>query len=439
VIVLEFSLHLIDRRTLQEEKTSVTALRTDPKTAGARRAPQVVVLLDESANVLSVNKGLAGTGFLGLTEDHQTELHAQIHPDCDGGCRFADRWKKAWNSLATTDSVEWEIDDRILGKMLRLNLTRPPTSRGIDVDRRRRYALLCITDITKHRREYESLVKRERALLKLLRDHGVQPDAPSSDSDLDTTAEQPLMPASYDTRSRSLGRQEILAQELERKRIAAELHDGIAQSVGVIKYQVEASIEQISRAHPDLDISMLEGVIDQTRTVIDEIRRISNNLAPSMLEDFGLCVAVQGICTEFRSDCCDLQPNCETCIDEAELPEIVKFAAYRVVQEALTNISKHSSAKSATVSVTMNDGNLRLEIVDDGVGFGHADSDESTADSTRGLGLQNMRERVVASSGEFAIESLPGEGARILATWAREDLAELLGDESVLNRVDSNG
>jgi hypothetical protein len=83
----------------------VTALKSDPISSGARRAPQVVVLLDEKARVLSVNKGLAGTGFLGITEDQQIELHAQLHPDCDGGCRFWDLWKKAWNGLAMSDSV----------------------------------------------------------------------------------------------------------------------------------------------------------------------------------------------------------------------------------------------------------------------------------------------------------------------------------------------
>ena len=402
----------------------MTALYSDPKSSGARRAPQVVVLLDENARVLSVNKGLAGTGFLGITEDEQIELHAQLHPGCDGACRFRDLWKKAWNGLVMSDSVEWEINDQILGRMLRLNLTRPPTAKDVDIERRRRYAMLCITDITRHRRDYESLVKRERALLELLREHGVRPDGPANDKDAGTADELQRLPADLEERNRSLGRQEILAQEIERKRIAGELHDSIAQSVGVIKYQVEAHVDKLSRSHPDLDLSVLEGVIDQTRTLMDEIRRISNNLAPSMLDDFGLCVALQGMCAEHQSDGCDLRPVCEACVDESDLPDIVKFTVYRVVQEALNNISKHSSARNARVSAIMANGQLRLEISDDGVGFDAGDGDDSGTDG--GWGLNNMRDRVLATNGEFAIETAPGEGVTILAIWARANLDELL-------------
>ena len=402
----------------------MTALRIDPKSSGARRAPQVVVLLDENARVLSVNKGLAGTGFLGITEDEQIEVHAQLHPGCDGACRFRDLWKKAWNGLAMSDSVEWEINDQILGRTLRLNLTRPPTAKDVDIERRRRYAMLCITDITRHRREYESLVKREHALLDLLREHGVRPDGTADDKDAGTTDELHRPPADLEERNRSLGRQEILAQELERKRIAGELHDSIAQSVGVIKYQIEAYVEESSCSHPDLDLSMLEGVIDQATALMDEIRRISNNLAPSMLDDFGLCVALQGICAEYRSDGGNLRPVCEARVEESDLPDIVKFTIYRVVQEALNNISKHSYADNARVCVSMTDGRLTLEISDDGVGFETANASHSESDG--GWGLNNMRERVLATNGEFAIESAPGEGVTIRATWTRANLDELL-------------
>ena len=402
----------------------MTALRSDPRSSGARRAPQVVVLLDEKARVLSVNKGLAGTGFLGITEDEQIELHAQLHPGCDGACRFRDLWKKAWNGLVMSDSVEWEINDRILGRMLRLNLTRPPTAQDIDIERRRRYAMLCITDITRHRRDYESLIKRERALLELLREHGVRPDGTANDKEAGTFDELQCVPADLEERNRSLGRQEILVQELERKRIAGELHDSIAQSVGVIKYQIEEHVEKSSCSHPDLDLSMLEGVIDQTRTLIDEIRRISNNLAPSMLDDFGLCVALQGICAEHRSNGRDLRPICEARVDESDVPDIVKFTIYRVVQEALNNISKHSCADNARVCVLMADGRLTLEISDDGVGFEAANASHSESDG--GWGLKNMRERVLATNGKFAIESVPGEGVTIRATWAHANLDALL-------------
>jgi signal transduction histidine kinase len=415
----------------------VNALTTEPTSSGARRALQVVVLLDEAAHVRSVNTGLAGDGFLGLTEDEKVGLHAQLHPDCDGNCHFHDLWKKAWSGLTNTDSVEWEIDDPVLGKLLRLNLARPPTIKSIKNDRRRRDVLLTVTDITKHRREYESLIKRERTLMKLLREQGIDPDDSANDDVEDSRVEEIRAVADYTRKYRAFNRQAILAQELERRRIASELHDSLAQSAGVIKYNVEASVEQLSQLQPDLDLALLEGVIDQTRSLVEEIRRISNNLAPSMLEDFGLCVALQDICSQFRAPGLEVEPACDTCIDETALPDIVKFTVYRVVQEALNNIAKHASATEVDVGLKMDDGGLRLSVRDNGAGFDLAGIREPADDHSRGAGLRNMRERVMATGGEYSIESAPGQGVRILATWSRGSL-DLLTDETVLYGVDGD-
>jgi len=194
----------------------------------------------------------------------------------------------------------------------------------------------------------------------------------------------------------------------------------------------------LSRLQPDLDLALLEGVIDQTRSLVEEIRRISNNLAPSMLEDFGLCVALQGICSQFRAPGVELQPVCDACIDETALPDIVKFTVYRVVQEALNNIAKHASATKVEIGLKMEGGGLRLSVRDDGAGFDLATTRDSAEAHARGAGLRNMRERVMATGGEYSIESAPGQGVRILATWSRGSL-DLLTDETVLYGVDGDG
>jgi len=415
----------------------VTAVTTEPRSSGIKLAPQVVVLLDEESRVLNINRSLAGTGFSILAEDEQSELHGQLHPDCSGDCRFNELWKKAWSSLSSRDTIEWEVDDQQLRKLLRLNLARPPTSRGIKNDRRRRHALLTITDITKHRREYEALVEREHALVKLLNEQGVDlEDSANDDKDGTQTGERRHL-ADYGREYRSFSREVILAQELERKRIATELHDSIAQSLGVIKYHIEDRVEGLSRLQPELDLSSFEGVVDQIKGVVDEVRRISSNLAPSMLEDFGLCVALDWLCNEFRSDGSELQAVCEACADESNIPDIVKIAIFRVAQEALNNISKHSLAADVKIAVNMADGGLRLEISDDGIGFDFAATRDAADTGSAGLGLRNMRERVLVTGGEFSIESAPGKGVRIRATWLPADL-DLMGDETVLDSVDSN-
>ena len=403
------------------KRSQVMSQPVESSSPGTRRVPQVVVLLDSDARVLSVNRSLAGTAFSQLEPGSNAGLHEQWHGDrdCDRNCRFNQLWEKAWQSLTLTDGIEWEVDDSVTGKVLRINLAKPPAADGVLVDRRRGHALLIVTDITKHRREYESLIRREKALVEMVGERGEGYDSSVKDDNADE---------SY----ASSGGQLIHAQELERKRIASELHDGIAQSAGVIKYNIEASIERLSRADPTLDLSLLESVVDQTRSLLEEVRRVSANLAPSILDDFGLCVALQWLCDEFRSDTCDYQPSCATRLDEANLPRVIKLAVFRVVQEALNNISKHASASLVKVDVSMNEHVLRLEVADDGIGLPGDDSAGG-----HGSGLQNMCERVETTGGEFSIESATGKGTLIRASWDAPAL-DLLSNKPVLDGVDSN-
>ena len=176
------------------------------------------------------------------------------------------------------------------------------------------------------------------------------------------------------------------------------------------------------------------------RLLVRDPAKVDRVFAPFGLrsEDFGLCVALQSICDQFRSPGVDLQPVCEACIDESKLPDIVRFTIYRVVQEALNNMAKHAAATEARVELKMKDETLRLVVRDNGVGFDPASVKDPADENSRGAGLRNMRERVLATGGEYTFESAPGEGVRILATWSQASL-ELLADETVLYGVDGNG
>ena len=386
--------------------------------SGPKWAPQIVVLLDDETRVLSVNRGLAGTNFESISEATQQPVHVQFHPVCDGKCRFLEMWNKAWAGLKSRDSIEWELKDSKLDKLFRLNLSRTPELGDVESDRRERHVLLTITDITKYRREYESLVEQQQALIRLLMAQRLKTGEQPFDDTGDTGNR--LM-AGYVKTERSLSRQLIQAQEKERKRIASELHDGIAQSIGVVKYRIEDAVASFARDNPDLDLSVLEGTIGDIKGLVDEVRRISSNLSPSMLEDFGIHVALEWLCKDFKTHNRGLDVSCSVSIDEAETPELVKVAIYRVAQEALQNIAKHASATRVRTLLESSDGNVKLVIADNGSGF-DPDDGQRGFDGKSGLGLRSMRERVDATGGEFELKATPKKGVEVRAFWAAEDL-----------------
>lgn len=390
-----------------------------------RRPPQITIGLDRETNLLCVNRDLAGTGFDYLTEDASGPLHSLLHPGCDGQCRFNRLFRKAWSSLMQgRGSVEWEIDDSVAGNRLRINLSRPPVTSATAVERRRWAAWAIITDITDIRREYESLLTGNKELLRrvdelegVVADYGEQGEAASRPGR-----------APYELSSKILA-----AQEQERKRIASDLHDGVAQTLGVVKYSVESRVAQLKRENPGLDLGIFDSVIDQIREAVDDVRKISRNLSPSVLDEFGICVAIDMLCKEVASEAATVDINCRSCVDEIGLPEIVKVAIYRVVQEALNNVQKYASARHVEVAVTAGIEEVSLLVRDDGAGFDAAEVLE-TSDQRRGLGLLSMRERVEATGGEFRLQTSPGSGTAIHATWPRENFA-LLGDQPVLDGV----
>lgn len=384
---------------------------------GPRWAPQVVVLLDNETRVLSVNRSLAGSSFDSISELEESALHVQFHPVCDGKCRFRRMWDKAWVGLESRDSIEWELEDSVLGRLFRLNLSKSPEPKGVDA-RRQRHLLLTVTDITKYRREYESLVEQQQALIRLLMEQGLDSDNPPFDEKGDTGNR--LM-AGYVKTERSLNRQLVQAQEKERKRIASELHDGIAQSIGVLKYRIEDAADKLSNQHPELDLSVLEESIEDIKGLVDEVRRISSNLSPSMLEDFGIHVAMEWLCKEFKTQNRNIEVNCAVRINESDTPEIVKVAIYRVAQEALQNIAKHSSATRVDASLEAAGGGVNLTISDNGGGF-DPDKHPRGYDGKSGLGLRSMRERVEATGGKFSLKSAAKKGVDVCALWAAEEL-----------------
>jgi len=197
----------------------------------------------------------------------------------------------------------------------------------------------------------------------------------------------------------------IKAQEAERMRISGELHDSVLQQItsltlrlGTVKYQVPPDSEAKAT------INGLQQVLIGIGT---DIRQISHELHPALLQEAGLPAALSSYCEEF-SRVRGLAVSCETDESVKELSPGAALCLYRIAQEALGNAGKYSEATKVEVELTRSDDRVCLRVSDDGVGCSPDEIGKS-----RGLGLINMRERVLQLNGTFEFDSEPGHGARV--------------------------
>jgi two-component system NarL family sensor kinase len=214
---------------------------------------------------------------------------------------------------------------------------------------------------------------------------------------------------------RSLPNEILVAQETERRRIAAELHDGVNQILASIKFRL-AHLE--SKLSGDAADFAREGrqLLDRA---VNEVRRISKNLRPSELDDFGLVAAMETLIQEFERRT-NLTVSFKRGPLPKRLPAQVELAIYRILQEALANVEQHARARRVQVSFNVDAKFATLNVIDDGAGFVSAGENRSGA-SGHGLGIVNMRERAQASGGVFAIKSTPGAGTEIAALVKMEN------------------
>ena len=196
------------------------------------------------------------------------------------------------------------------------------------------------------------------------------------------------------------------AQEEERKRIARELHDDLNQRMAMLANEV-ATLEQKPPTSARLLRKQLRALGERVDQLSDDLRRAAHQLHPSALEHFGLVAAIESHCSDFLK----LHPI-QLKLTHRSVPESIPFeislCLYRVTQECLNNVAKHSSARKVTVTITGNEDALALSITDNGAGF-----DPGLLADQSGLGIVGIRERVRLVNGIVSITSQPGHGTKI--------------------------
>jgi signal transduction histidine kinase len=196
----------------------------------------------------------------------------------------------------------------------------------------------------------------------------------------------------------------IDAEESERQRLSREIHDGIGQSLIALKLRLE-SLLYIDGPEIKTNINILKNQFDGT---VDEIRRISNNLMPSVLEAFGITIALRNLCVETEEHG-GIKIIYETSGDLENINTKIKTYLFRIAQEAFNNIIKHSGAQEVEMKLFRIDEFVNFTIRDNGKGF-----DVNGVAVEKGNGLHNMRERVALLEGEIDIKSKFNLGTEII-------------------------
>ncbi|MEX1058209.1 MAG: ATP-binding protein, partial [Natronospirillum sp.] len=195
----------------------------------------------------------------------------------------------------------------------------------------------------------------------------------------------------------------------ERRQFSRELHDGINQQLVSLKLRIELAEKKMAHADTQLsalsDLDLASNILNST---IQEVRQISHNLRPVMLDDLGLRPALRGLIEQFAEHtgiAVELYYN----LDEVEVSDDIETTIYRITQECLQNIEKHARAQRVEIRVQYANDRIQFEVTDNGCGF------NASISQHQGIGLINMKERVEVIGGTLDLESNPGHGSTISA------------------------
>jgi signal transduction histidine kinase len=213
-----------------------------------------------------------------------------------------------------------------------------------------------------------------------------------------------------------LSSQLVTAQENERRRVSYDLHDKVWQTLVAIRFEIERLFSRQERTDLAVFQKKSKEVMADILSAVGKIRSMQGDLWPYVLDDIGLVATIDWYCREFEKSHSGIAIEKTNGITETEIPSSAKIVIYRVLQEALSNVAKHSQARHVAISLVKNDHGLEFTVQDDGIGF---DLGETIAKRAPwgGLGLLSIKARTELSGGSFGIESAKGKGTTIRASW----------------------
>jgi PAS domain S-box-containing protein len=212
-------------------------------------------------------------------------------------------------------------------------------------------------------------------------------------------------------RLKRLSAELLSVEERERRRISRELHDSLGQTLSGLKYRLEDAIRECgSCTGTHVVRDKLRDTARLLGDAVGEVRAIVMDLRPSVLDDLGLLATFRWFCREYQRTHPRIRVDLRLAAAEDDVPEPLKIVLFRILQEALANVARHSGAGRAAVRVVRRGARLQLAVRDDGRGFDR----RATA---RGVGLASMQERADLSGGTLTVSAGPGRGTVVRAAW----------------------
>ncbi|MBJ7348639.1 MAG: sensor histidine kinase, partial [Thermoleophilaceae bacterium] len=215
--------------------------------------------------------------------------------------------------------------------------------------------------------------------------------------------------STVETILRDTTKQLIQAQERDRATVAADIHDGTLQQLGATAMRLELIRTRVATNDPDAVNELIDSCAAEIRTCTKDLRTLLMELRPQVLDDNGLEAALRELGNGVKNVAVSVNYSLPD-----NPPDVLAITAFRIVQEALNNVRKHSHATTASVDVSEVNAEIRIEIRDDGVGFEGAASGPSS--TGQHFGLLGMRDRARMLGGEFSIVGKKGAGTVVTAT-----------------------
>lgn len=374
---------------------TITSAKNDWESCVDSLEYQAIIILDEKLKVIRANRTVELWGWADVTKVRGTHILNLITPAIQNA--FSNEWIDEWCQLDTQSNVEWDSNNFKTGKTYRFSFF---PNRDIDSlhHNDNGYAVMLITDISN-----QNLLTSNENYSTSNENNSVD------DKDL-------IRLSAY--RLHQLANKLIQSQEDERKRVSSELHDGLGQILSALKYKIElAIIESESNSPSKNNNATLDDILNNVTVALSELRRISADLRPSMLEDLGILMTLKWFTNEYNKIYTKLNIDLQIDIMELEIPENLKSVIYRIIQESMNNVAKHSDAKNIFIMLAKSENGILLRIKDDGSGF---DVNRIKKRKTQGLGLKSMEERAVNSGAKFKLSSSALSGTIVQAFWAND-------------------